>query len=160
MLFIFRKLRRSFFTLHQEGSMLHKSSARQATRHVQPGKVRTYFAYAAGEVVLIVVGILIALQISEWNEVREVKALDKELTAKLRAELIDVHAYNAETLEMLTLQIEALGVLIKSTDPDAVDDILNKIKDSSFVKTYTLAGFLTAPKKGVMPWILTNGKER
>jgi hypothetical protein len=43
MLFIFRKLRKSFFL---------------------PGKARTYLAYALGEIVLIVVGILIAVGIS------------------------------------------------------------------------------------------------
>jgi hypothetical protein len=42
MLFIFRKIRRSFFL---------------------PGKVRTYLAYALGEIALIMVGILLALQI-------------------------------------------------------------------------------------------------
>lgn len=50
MLLIFRKLRRSFFL---------------------PGKVRTYLAYAVGEIILIVVGILLALQISEWNQARK-----------------------------------------------------------------------------------------
>ena len=47
MLFIFRKIRRSFFL---------------------PGKVRTYLAYAVGEIILIVVGILIAVQIGDWKE--------------------------------------------------------------------------------------------
>jgi hypothetical protein len=51
MLLIFRKLRRSFFPLRD-------SSA----GHVLPGKVRTYLAYALGEIVLIMAGILLALK--------------------------------------------------------------------------------------------------
>ena len=30
-----------------------------------------YFKYAIGEIVLVVIGILIALQINNWNEVRK-----------------------------------------------------------------------------------------
>ena len=32
------------------------------------GKSRKYFKYAIGEIVLVVIGILIALQINNWNE--------------------------------------------------------------------------------------------
>ena len=52
MLFILRQLRRL---------ELRKRSGR-------------YFLYAFGEVVLIVVGILIALQIQPWNENRKLRA--------------------------------------------------------------------------------------
>jgi hypothetical protein len=37
------------------------------------GRVSRYFGYAVGEIVLIVVGILIALQINDWNEGRKLK---------------------------------------------------------------------------------------
>jgi len=40
------------------------------------GKTGKYFKYAIGEVVLVVIGILIALQINNWNELR--KAIDRE----------------------------------------------------------------------------------
>lgn len=35
------------------------------------GKTRKYFKYAFGEIVLVVIGILIALQINNWNEQRK-----------------------------------------------------------------------------------------
>jgi len=35
------------------------------------GKTGKYFKYAIGEIVLVVIGILIALQINNWNEVRK-----------------------------------------------------------------------------------------
>ena len=41
------------------------------------GKTGKYFKYAIGEVILVVIGILIALQINNWNESR--KELDSEL---------------------------------------------------------------------------------
>lgn len=41
------------------------------------GKTLRYFKYAIGEIVLVVIGILIALQINNWNERR--KAFIQEL---------------------------------------------------------------------------------
>ena len=41
------------------------------------GKITKYFKYAIGEVVLVVIGILIALQINNWNEKqKQIKQLD------------------------------------------------------------------------------------
>ncbi|GLR19579.1 DUF6090 family protein [Portibacter lacus] len=42
------------------------------------GKTGKYFKYAIGEIVLVVIGILIALQINNWNEAR--KTRNKELS--------------------------------------------------------------------------------
>ncbi len=66
MLFIFRKIRKSSFL---------------------PGKVRTYLAYAIGEIALIVIGILLALQISEWNQTRMDRVEEKLILSRLSSEL-------------------------------------------------------------------------
>tara|TARA_B100000508_G_scaffold107348_1_gene85427 strand:- start:44 stop:181 length:138 start_codon:yes stop_codon:yes gene_type:complete len=34
-------------------------------------KTSKYFKYAIGEIILVVIGILIALQINNWNELRK-----------------------------------------------------------------------------------------
>ncbi|MHB1105914.1 MAG: DUF6090 family protein [Lutibacter sp.] len=39
---------------------------------LQEGKTASYFKYAIGEIVLVVIGILIALQINNWNEFRKI----------------------------------------------------------------------------------------
>jgi hypothetical protein len=65
MLFILRQLRRSFF---------------------QPGKLRTYVAYAIGEILLIVIGILIAVQIGDWKDDRKLNLQRAELIENLKAE--------------------------------------------------------------------------
>lgn len=49
---------------------------------LQQGKTGKYFTYAFGEIVLVVIGILIALQINNWNEERKAdRAEDKALLA-------------------------------------------------------------------------------
>jgi len=37
------------------------------TRLLQESKTGQYLAYAAGEVILVIIGILIALQVNNWN---------------------------------------------------------------------------------------------
>lgn len=47
------------------------------------GKTSRYFKYAIGEIVLVVIGILIALQINNWNENTKTKKIAKELSKEL-----------------------------------------------------------------------------
>lgn len=42
-------------------------------------KTTTYFKYAIGEIILVVIGILIALQINNWNEYRKARNLERTL---------------------------------------------------------------------------------
>lgn len=46
---------------------------------MQTGKTGKYFKYAVGEIVLVVIGILIALQVNTWNETQKAKANEREL---------------------------------------------------------------------------------
>jgi len=46
-----------------------------------------YARYAIGEIVLVVIGILIALQINNWNEYRKAKTIEKELLQQFHTEL-------------------------------------------------------------------------
>ena len=49
-------------------------------------KFSKYMLYAIGEIILVVIGILIALQINNWNEGRKDRAKEQELLAQLRSE--------------------------------------------------------------------------
>ena len=76
MLTFLRKIRRSFINI---------SSAQK------------YLIYAIGEIALVVIGILIALQINTWNEWRKERVLEKDIlieiknTAELNSNLIQDH---------------------------------------------------------------------
>ena len=51
----------------------------------QSGK--KYLIYAIGEIALVVIGILIALQINKWNEERKDRNLEKEYIGRLKIEM-------------------------------------------------------------------------
>ena len=57
-------------------------------RLFQQGKLKGYTGYAIGEILLIVVGILIALQINNWNEGRSDRANLRAYLERLRAEVV------------------------------------------------------------------------
>ena len=68
-------------------------------------KTSKYFKYAIGEIILVVIGILIALQINNWNENRKLQkeelSLLKELKTNLKATLENFNielTYNTETI--------------------------------------------------------------
>ncbi len=50
-------------------------------------KTGKYLKYAFGEIVLVVIGILIALQINNWNENRKIKNAEIEILHNLKTEL-------------------------------------------------------------------------
>ena len=50
-------------------------------------KTSRYFKYAIGEIILVVIGILIALQINNWNEKRKI---EKEIQTKIDALVVNL----------------------------------------------------------------------
>ncbi|MCF7561797.1 DUF6090 family protein [Sabulilitoribacter multivorans] len=50
------------------------------------GKTSKYFKYAIGEIILVVVGILIALQVNNWNEIRKDRVKEKEILNEIHSD--------------------------------------------------------------------------
>jgi len=56
---------------------------------IQQNKMGKYFKYAIGEILLVVIGILLALQINNWNDLRKNRVYEREiLTNKLTDQLL------------------------------------------------------------------------
>ena len=54
---------------------------------MEQNKTGKYLKYAIGEIVLVVIGILIALQINNWNENRKIKQTEVRLLKELKVDL-------------------------------------------------------------------------
>jgi hypothetical protein len=50
---------------------------------LQSGKLKSYAAYALGEISLVMIGILLALQINNWNEERKDRIKENKVLASL-----------------------------------------------------------------------------
>ena len=60
---------------------------------INEGKTTRYFKYAIGEIVLVVIGILIALQINNWNEARKATTQEITLLKNIQQDIeLDKHA--------------------------------------------------------------------
>jgi hypothetical protein len=101
-------------------------------------KSSKYLLYAVGEILLVVIGILIALQIDTWNEERKLRIEEKILLRQL----IDDYSAN---LEQLDNKIAIRKVLIHSSQEllTYFDDPKSANKDSVLSKLGNLGLTLT-----------------
>jgi hypothetical protein len=77
---------------------------------INTGKVSKYLIYALGEIVLVVIGILIALQINNWNEIRKKRIVEQEILLEIKNDLV-------ETLyEDLNEDLESHISILRSTN--------------------------------------------
>ena len=67
-----------------------------------------YLRYAVGEVILVVIGILIALQVNNWNEYRKEKVEEKKILLSLHNEISN----NLESLQVLVIPTPFVGFII------------------------------------------------
>ena len=102
---------------------------------VNAGKIKSYLLYAAGEIILIVVGILIALQINNWNEEYKDRQLEQAYYCKF---LEDINQ-DQLLLEKLTSENESriksnnkLIHLLQQKSPTSKD--VNKVAREAITK--------------------------
>ncbi len=107
-------------------------------RLVAEGKTVNYLKYAIGEIILVVVGILIALNINNWNEQRKANKLEAEYYCRLYEDLIQdadqIDALITQAEERLKASNQALRLLQK--------DKPNKIEVATQINLSTTAIFI------------------
>ncbi|MFY0630278.1 MAG: hypothetical protein JXR05_07840 [Flavobacteriaceae bacterium] len=90
-------------------------------------KFSKYFLYAIGEIILVVIGILIALQINNANENRKIRAIETSYLKRLMVDLKENKTLWEETLSRKQKQLEAAHVFLNfrfSKNQDTVMRIL------------------------------------
>jgi len=75
-----------------------------------------YSRYAIGEIVLVVIGILIALSINNWNEVQKERVIEKELLVELNATVKNNHELLKEGLERWQSTVESIEFITHVID--------------------------------------------
>jgi hypothetical protein len=82
------------------------------------GNFRTYLGYAVGELLLVVAGILIALQIDQWVGERRDQAFERETLAQIRTNLEADQAALRQIIANQRRAVEAVDSILAITDPD------------------------------------------
>ncbi|WP_206186873.1 DUF6090 family protein [Winogradskyella aurantia] len=80
---------------------------------METGKSTKYFKYAIGEIILVVIGILIALQINNWNEQRKNHNTEKELLFALQMDFVETKKRLKETIKLQNTVISNSKKLIE-----------------------------------------------
>ncbi|TVZ60311.1 hypothetical protein NA63_2863 [Flavobacteriaceae bacterium MAR_2010_105] len=88
MIKFFRQIRYNLMETGKTGSSADRVSPKALAEAQTSVKAGKYLKYAIGEIVLVVIGILIALQINNWNEQRKADKLEAEYYCRLLEDLI------------------------------------------------------------------------
>jgi len=102
-------------------------------------KLSKYLLYALGEIVLVVIGILIALQINNWNENKKDRRQERELLIQLESEfesnLSQLDQKMAMREEMISASLNLLNCIDYQDSCDN-ENIIKHISKSIFAPTF------------------------
>ncbi|MCC1483905.1 DUF6090 family protein [Winogradskyella immobilis] len=101
------------------------------------GKTGKYFKYAIGEIILVVIGILIALQINNWNENRKLNEQRKELISNLITDFTDTNETLVSAIEKRENELNTMNTFYKIIENETQTisvDSLRKIATVFFME--------------------------
>jgi hypothetical protein len=114
---------------------------------IAQGKTTNYIKYAIGEIVLVVIGILIALQINNWNEERKNHRLEASYYCKL-LEDVNQDAFEIKNqIDINQLRINSSNKFIallqqsKFTQPEVMEAMLGSVSKTTFTFQPSKAAF-------------------
>jgi len=124
-------------------------------RLLTENKFSKYLIYAFGEIILVMIGILLALQVNSWNQKRLDSLEEKKILSSLKQDFrnsID----EFETLNLIRRDLILAATEIFKLSPGTVGEYSSRHLDSLFSKT--LSGPTFNNKSGPLNVLLTSGK--
>jgi hypothetical protein len=103
---------------------------------MEKNKTGKYFKYAIGEIVLVVIGILIALQINNWNENRKAIAYQNQVYKQIYNDIKNDSLNLKNTIAIYNKKETFMNKIIYDSVPDIAYDTLNI--ESQFLTPYGL----------------------
>ena len=117
-------------------------------------KPAKYFRYAIGEILLVVIGILIALQINNWNENKKERILEDNLVKKISLNLEDdINQYNKILLteKNSRVKIDSFLLIIRNPFKYETSDLDKFYKSLWYFERFT-------PNKSALTNLISSGK--
>jgi hypothetical protein len=119
------------------------------------GKFRKYLAYALGEIALVMIGILLALQVNNWNEKRKSRKMASEIYHNLLTSLEQDSVEVQRTIDLLSNSLDTQRKLILN-GPDVIPEYLNQDELDEMVRNISAAVMSFFPKSGVYDLVVSN----
>ncbi|NND51013.1 MAG: hypothetical protein HKN54_01320 [Flavobacteriaceae bacterium] len=99
------------------------------------GKTSKYLKYALGEIILVVIGILIALQINNWNIANKDKKKEAVYLSKIESNLEDDIALYKSIMSQDSTMLDQLNILMRSLTDESETEILKIRRNIPFLMT-------------------------
>lgn len=122
---------------------------------IESGSARKYLLYAIGEVLLVMIGILLALQINNWNEWRKDRVLERDSYLNLLDILRQDSVELAYIIKNQTTSIQS-HLKVISTDPAHFMQTFGEEDLKLCIANVMRGGLSFFPKYGVYNAILAN----
>ena len=120
-------------------------------------KTGKYLKYAIGEVLLVIIGILIAVSINGWNEERKLKIEEQAILKDLKQEM----EANLEALEIVIEEHEKSFEAAKEMRALIGNrDAFNKMPDSTYASIFIKMNnnYTYDPRNGILNSIISSGQ--
>lgn len=124
-------------------------------------KTQRYFKYALGEIILVVIGILIALQINTWNESRKAKNEEVKILTALRSDFQVSKQRIEETIVIQSKVMDYSRILVDIHERQDQKDFeyFDKHLDSlDFLISYGTSWYRAEPVTGAYKSLISAGK--
>ncbi|MDM9630262.1 DUF6090 family protein [Robiginitalea aurantiaca] len=124
-------------------------------RLLTDNKFSKYLLYAVGEILLVVIGILIALQVDRWNELRKDRELESNLLIGLRDDLSnDIEQIQGRVNES---HLDLLRTIGRFDSVTQLEDLDLHYMDSLFYSRCIRPRNTFFPQNGTYQSIINNG---
>ena len=119
-------------------------------------RIKKYLVYALGEVILVMFGILLALQVNNWNETRKIRSSEQLYLHAIKEEF----SFNKNELERVTkdnvLNSEYAKKILDITGPESIEITEEEFATLLFNSIPQKVQF--DPNQGVINEIINSGK--
>lgn len=122
---------------------------------METGKTGKYLKYAIGEIILVMVGILLALQVNTWNEQRKMSSQEKELLEGLEVEFTINFNRLEKVLQLHQNSIDNANELMTYFNTD-----ISEIPEAKFdsLQFHIQNVWTFNPRKGLLNSAITSGQ--
>lgn len=124
-------------------------------RMIRENRFSRYLIYAIGEIILVVIGILIALTINEWNNERNRKQWEDETISQLKTDLLESQKEIVDIKQFYIERAQASATILRTfwvdNQPFSVDS-LNRLLSAP------MRSLVYSPPLGTAKALINSGK--